>query len=48
MGKKTAARRSVTIHVGSILNKTGAANRPEAASYATRHGLAEEAEENSP
>ena len=32
--------RTVTTHVGSILNKTGAANRAEAASFATRHGLA--------
>jgi DNA-binding NarL/FixJ family response regulator len=33
------AVRTVTTHVGSILNKTGAANRAEAASFATRHGL---------
>ena len=33
------AVRTVTTHVGNILNKTGAANRAEAASYATRHGL---------
>ncbi len=32
--------RTVTTHVGNILNKTGAANRAEAASFATRHGLA--------
>ena len=31
--------RTVTTHVGNILNKTGAANRAEAASFATRHGL---------
>ncbi|MCI0847217.1 MAG: AAA family ATPase [Chloroflexi bacterium] len=33
------AIRTVTTHVGNILNKTGAANRAEAASFATRHGL---------
>ncbi|MCH7737436.1 MAG: hypothetical protein IH872_08545 [Chloroflexi bacterium] len=32
--------RTVGNHVRSILNKTGAANRTEAAAYATRHGLA--------
>ncbi len=32
--------RTVTTHVGNILNKTGTANRAEAASFATRHGLA--------
>tara|TARA_B100000315_G_C14509573_1_gene556294 strand:+ start:367 stop:1359 length:993 start_codon:yes stop_codon:yes gene_type:complete len=32
--------RTVANHVTSILNKTGAANRTEAAVYATRHGLA--------
>ena len=31
--------RTVTTHVSHILNKTGAANRAEAASYATRNGL---------
>ena len=31
--------RTVTTHVGNILNKTGSANRTEAASYATRNGL---------
>ena len=31
--------RTVTTHVGHILNKTGAANRTEAASYAHTHGL---------
>lgn len=31
--------RTVTTHVGNILSKTGAANRAEAASYATRNGL---------
>ena len=31
--------RTVTTHVGNILNKTGAANRTEAATYATRRGL---------
>ena len=33
------AVRTVTTHVGNILNKTGSANRAEAASFATRHGL---------
>ena len=33
------AVRTVTTHVGNILNKTGASNRAEAASFATRHGL---------
>ena len=32
--------RTVSTHVGNILNKTNAANRAEAASYATRHELA--------
>ena len=31
--------RTVGNHVGSILNKTDTANRTEAASYATSHGL---------
>ena len=31
--------RTVTTHVGNILNKVGAANRTEAASYANRQGL---------
>jgi DNA-binding NarL/FixJ family response regulator len=31
--------RTVAHHVTSILNKTGAANRTEAAIYATRHRL---------
>ncbi len=31
--------RTVTTHVGNILNKVGAANRTEAATYATRQGL---------
>jgi DNA-binding NarL/FixJ family response regulator len=31
--------RTVAHHVTSILNKTGAANRTEAAAYAARHGL---------
>ena len=31
--------RTVGTHVGNILNKTGAANRAEAASYANQHGL---------
>lgn len=31
--------RTVSSHVGSILSKTGAANRAEAASYAVRNGL---------
>jgi DNA-binding CsgD family transcriptional regulator/tetratricopeptide (TPR) repeat protein len=31
--------RTVTTHVGNILNKTGAANRAEAASFANQHGL---------
>ena len=34
------AIRTVTTHVGNILNKTASANRAEAASYATRKGLA--------
>ena len=33
------AVRTVTTHVGNILNKIGAANRTEAASYAIRQGL---------
>jgi DNA-binding NarL/FixJ family response regulator len=32
--------RTVSTHVSNILNKINAANRTEAASYATRHGLA--------
>ena len=32
--------RTVAHHVTSILNKSGAANRTEAAAYASRHGLA--------
>ena len=32
--------RTVTTHVSNILNKISAANRTEAASYATRNGLA--------
>ena len=31
--------RTVNTHMGNILNKTGSANRAEAASFATRHGL---------
>ncbi len=31
---------TVLRHVSNILAKTGAANRAEAAAYATRHGLA--------
>ena len=31
--------RTASTHVRNILNKTGASNRAEAASYATRHGL---------
>jgi DNA-binding CsgD family transcriptional regulator len=31
--------RTVTTHVSNILNKTGAVNRTEAATYATRRGL---------
>jgi len=31
--------RTASTHVANILNKTGAANRAEAASFATRHGL---------
>ena len=31
--------RTVGNHVSSILNKTNAANRAEAATYASRHGL---------
>jgi DNA-binding NarL/FixJ family response regulator len=31
--------RTVAHHVTSILNKTGASNRTEAAAYAARHGL---------
>ena len=38
-GELVISVRTVTTHVGNILNKTGAANRAEAASYATRHGL---------
>ncbi|MFQ6028388.1 MAG: AAA family ATPase, partial [Dehalococcoidia bacterium] len=34
------SNRTVTTHVSNILNKTGAANRAEAAAYASRHGLA--------
>ena len=34
------AVRAVTTHVSNILNKTDSANRTEAASYATRQGLA--------
>jgi len=33
------AVRTVTTHVGNILNKTCAANRAEAASFANQHGL---------
>jgi DNA-binding CsgD family transcriptional regulator/tetratricopeptide (TPR) repeat protein len=33
------AVRTVTTHVGSILNKTDTANRAEAATYANQHGL---------
>jgi DNA-binding CsgD family transcriptional regulator len=33
------AIRTVTTHVGNILNKTGAANRAEAASFANQNGL---------
>ena len=33
------AVRTVTTHVGNILNKTGSSNRAEAASYANQHGL---------
>ncbi len=32
--------RTVTTHVSNILNKTNAANRAEAAAYASRSGLA--------
>ena len=32
--------RTVSTHVSNILNKINAVNRTEAASYATRHGLA--------
>ncbi len=32
--------RTVSTHVGNILNKTGAANRAEATAYAVRRGLA--------
>ena len=35
----TIAIRTVTTHVGNILNKTSTANRTEAAAFATRHGL---------
>jgi len=31
---------TVARHVSNIFDKTGAANRTEAADYATRHGLA--------
>lgn len=31
---------TVAHHVTNILNKTGTSNRTEAATYATRHGLA--------
>jgi DNA-binding NarL/FixJ family response regulator len=31
--------RTVTTHVSHLLNKTGVANRAEAATYAARHGL---------
>jgi len=31
--------RTVSFHVGNILNKTDAANRTEAALYANQHGL---------
>ena len=34
--------RTVSTHVGNILNKSGAANRTEAATYANRRGLATE------
>ena len=34
--------RTVSTHVSNILNKIDATNRAEAASYATRHGLASE------
>ena len=34
------AVRTVTTHVGNILNKTGASNRVEAAGFAIRNGLA--------
>ncbi|MQG44723.1 MAG: response regulator transcription factor [SAR202 cluster bacterium] len=37
------AIRTVNTHVGNILNKTGATNRPEAAIYASGHGLTLEA-----
>ena len=39
--------RTVTTHVDNILNKTGAANRAEAAAYAVRHGLGPEDETDS-
>ncbi|MGD9891978.1 MAG: response regulator transcription factor [Dehalococcoidia bacterium] len=32
---------TVTRHVSNIFDKTGAANRAEAATYAARHGLLE-------
>jgi NarL family two-component system response regulator LiaR len=32
--------RTVSTHVSNILNKINAVNRTEAATYATRHGLA--------
>ena len=32
--------RTVSTHVGNILNKTNAANRAEATGYAVREGLA--------
>ena len=38
-GELTISVRTVTTHMGNILNKTGSANRAEAASFATRHGL---------
>ena len=38
-GELVIAVRTVTTHVGNILNKTVAANRAEAASYANQRGL---------